>query len=244
MQLADRIEKTRFVGRELLLWLWMESELFEGTLETREHGSFGLWIEKKLLLSADAESTRIAGAMPGLGREAKEALLRGQLPESAGIRIAWKDDETSLVLTGETFAIRALRLQTQLGAESESAGPAGDLVDELAGRTKRGRPKAKPKKSAGTEAPEDDDTPFYERMTLTRELEALLAALYRDFLELRLGRRWLAVVVPTLQRWAEGETIDADAYRAARAGKTARAQKKRAERDASAPGARARRARP
>lgn len=212
MQLVDLVEKRRFVGRELLLLLWMESELFEGTLSTREQGSFGLWIEKRLQLSADEESTRIVGAMPGLGREAKEALLRGQLPESAGIRISWRDDETSLVLTGESFAIRALKLQTQLEAEAEVRG--GDLVDELAGRTPRGRPKKKQVVEA-----EEDDSAFYERMTMTREIEGLLAALYREFLELRLSARWGTVVVPALQRWAEGARVDADAYRVAREGK-------------------------
>lgn len=216
MQLVDLIEKRRFVGRELLLLLWMESELFEGTLSTREHGSFGLWIEKKLVLSAADESTRITGALPGLGREAKEALLRGQLPESAGIRIAWKEDETSLVLTGESFAIRGLRLQTELGGAEEFV-PGGDLVDELAGK-RRGPAK---RKKGGDD--EHDDTPFYERMTMTRELEALLAGIYREFLELRLGRRWGAVVVPALQRWAEGERFDADVYRAARVGKAKKA---------------------
>lgn len=213
MQLADLIEKRRFVGRELLLWLWMESELFEGTLSTPEHGAFGLWIEKKLVLSADAESTRITGALPGLGREAKEALLRGQLPELAGIRIARGDDETSLVLTGESFGVRALKLQTELGGEGAIAG---DLVDEMAGKT-RGKPK---KKSAPQ--PEEDDTPFYERMKMTREVEGVLAALYREFLALRLGPRWAGVVVPALQRWAEGERLDADEYRAARDGKKAK----------------------
>ncbi|MDQ3032262.1 MAG: hypothetical protein M3Y87_07590 [Myxococcota bacterium] len=219
MQLVDRIEKRRFVGRELLLLLWMESELFEGTLSTREHGSFGLWIEKKLVLSAGDESTRITGALPGLGREAKEALLRGQLPESAGIRIAWKDDEKSLVLTGESFAIRGLRLQTELGGAEEFV-PGGDLVEDLAGR-KRGP--AKRKKSDPAAEQEQDDTAFYERMTMTRELEALLAGIYREFLELRLGRRWHGVVVPALQRWAEGERVDADVYRAARLGKAKKA---------------------
>lgn len=209
MQLVDLIEKRRFVGRELLLLLWMESELFEGTLGTREHGTFGLWLEKRLVLSAESESTRVAAAMPGLGRQAKEALLRGQLPESAGIRIAWKDDETSLVLTGETFAIRALKLQTELGGEEAFVG---DLVDELAGRT-RGKPK---KKATREGEDEQDDTSFYERMSIAREIEELLATLYREFLELRLSPRWDAVVVPTLQRWAEGEAVDADAYRAAR----------------------------
>ena len=42
MQLVDRIERRRFVGREFLVWLWFESELFDATLSTKEHGSFGL----------------------------------------------------------------------------------------------------------------------------------------------------------------------------------------------------------
>ena len=214
MQRVDLIEKRRFVGRELLLWLWFESEIFEGTLSTREHGDFGLWVEKKLVLSAETESTRVVADLPGLCRQAKEALLRGQLPESAGVRIAWKDDETSLALSGESFAVRALKLKTQLG-EGE-APPIGDLVDELAGKT-RGKPKKKAARDA--DDGEDDDTAFYERMKMTREVEDLFAALFLEFLELRLGRRWQSVVVPAMQRWAEGEAIDADAYRAARAGK-------------------------
>lgn len=210
MQRIDLIEKRRFVGREFLLLLWMESELFEATLNTKEHGEFGLWLEKKLMLSAGTESTRITAPMPGLGREAKEALLRGQLPEGAGIRIAWKDDETSLVLKAESFAISTLKLTSVLD-KSVGDFPTGDLVDEMLGKTK-GRPK---KKKADDE--EDEETPFYERMTLTKELEGLLETLYRDFLHLRLSPRWDALVVPTAKRWAAGKDVDADAYRAERA---------------------------
>lgn len=214
MQLVDMIEKRRFVGREFLLLLWMESELHQGTLSTKEHGSFGLWLEKKLVLSAGPESTRITSPMPGVGRDAKEALLRGQLPESAGIRIAWKDDETSLSLEGEYFAVSGLKLKTVLPETNEGAG---DLVDELLGK-----PKGKPKKKSKSDD-EDDDTPFYERMTLTRELEGLLATLYRDFLELRLSPRWDGVVVPALSRWAIGKPVDVEAYQKARATKGPRA---------------------
>ncbi|GAB4215397.1 MAG: hypothetical protein OHK0013_40950 [Sandaracinaceae bacterium] len=220
MQLIDQIEKRRFVGRELLLWLWMESELFEGTLAASPHGSFeggefGLWIEKKLVLSAGEESTRITAAAPGLGREAKEALLRGQLPEGAGIRIAWKDDETSLAMDAESFALRGLKLRTLLDKGGEESF-AGDLVDEMAGRRRPGKPKRQK-----TEDEEDagEEAAFHERMMMTRELEDLLAALYRDFLALRLGPRWDAVIVPTMRRWAAGEEIDAYAYKQSKRGK-------------------------
>ena len=114
MQLIDRIEKRRFVGREFLLWLWFESEVFDATLETREHGSVGLWLERELVLSLAKESTRITAPNPGLGPEAKAALQRGQLPQSAGLRITIKDTETSLVLDAERLALTGLKLNTVL----------------------------------------------------------------------------------------------------------------------------------
>lgn len=202
MQLVDRIEKRRFVGREFLLFLWLESELFEATLSTKKHGSFGLWLERTLVLSEGKESTKITAPMPGLGREAKEALLRGQLPESAGVRIAWNDDETSLVLKAESFAFSGLKLKTVLDKEEPN-----ELLAELMGGSKRPARKVQP---------EDDRESFYERMSLTQEFEELFETLYGDFLTLRLSHLWREVVEPTMRRWVAGETIDADAYLKAR----------------------------
>lgn len=207
MQLVDRIEKRRFVGREFLLWLWFESELLDATVSTRAHGSFGLWLEKRLLLSAGKQSTRITAPSPGLGREAKEALLAGQLPESAGVRIARDEDETGFQFNAERFAIAGLKLNTVLdqAPEQEQA----DLVAELknqGSRARRGKGKAK-------ERDEDIDyEKFYERMRLTQAIESLVEALYQDFLALRLSDAWARDVVPRLQAWAQGDEVDAEAY--------------------------------
>jgi hypothetical protein len=207
VQLVDRIEKRRFVGREFLLWLWFESELFDATLSTAAHGSFGLWLEKRLTLSAGKQSTRIVGPTPGFGREAKEALLAGQLPESAGVRIAWRNDETGFVLKAEQLAIAGLRLNTVLDQEQEE--PPSALLK--AAKVKRGRGGGKGKKSA----PDDEaHEKFYERMQLTTEFEELLEALYSDFCDLRLCERWARDVVPALRGWARGEAVDGDAYAA------------------------------
>lgn len=204
MQLIDRIEKRRFVGREFLLLLWAESELFEATLSTEKHGSFGLWLERSLVLSEGRESTKITAPLPGAGREAKEALLRGQLPESAGLRIAWHDDETAFVLKAESLSVSGLKLKTVLDKD-DAPNP---LLEELTGRG--------PKRPKRSTEPDDDREVFYERMALTQEFEELLEALYRDFVELRLSERWEGVVVPMLRRWVVGEPVDADAYLAAR----------------------------
>jgi hypothetical protein len=210
MHLADRIEKRRFVGRELLLWLWFESELFEGTLSTTEHGEFGFWIEKNIALSAGKEATRIKGSQPASGREAKEALRRGKLPESASFHLVQGERESSFTLKAEQLGIASLRLPTVLGAE-EDAAPAPVLAE------KRRPPKRRKETLAQAREMESDEEheAFYERMHLTREFEQLLEALYRDFLALRLGPGW-GEVTRAMRAWAAGEEVDAERYRAAR----------------------------
>ncbi len=208
MQLVDRIEKRRFVGREFLLWLWFESEVFDATLRTAAHGSFGLWLEKRLTLSVEKRSTRIVGPTPGFGREAKEALLAGQLPESAGIRIALRETETGFFLKAEGLSIGGLKLATVLDRKEEREP---ELVREM-----KGGHKGKKKKGKQREVDDDAHERFYERMQLTAEIEEIIEALYSDFRALRLSERWNDQVVPYLRAWARGESVDAEAYTALR----------------------------
>jgi len=57
---------------------------------------------------------------------------------------------------------------------------------------------------------------LYERMRLVEELEETFSALWSEFLSLRLSSAWQDVVVPELRRFAREESIDADAYLAAK----------------------------
>ena len=219
MDAFERIELRRFVGRELLLWLWFESEVFEATLETKAHGSFGLWLEGRLVLSAGQEVTTIKGTQPGNHREAKEALLRGKLPDLASIHLAWADHDAAFTLKAETMAIAGLRLPKK----GSDAGP-GDAPGAVASLTRvdAAQPRRRPKKAATTAADaaafasDEAHEEFYERMRLTREIEGIVEALYRDFLALRLGPTWDASVSPAIAAWVSGEEVDADAYRKAR----------------------------
>jgi hypothetical protein len=127
INLADRIELRRFVGREHLLWLWFESEVFEATLATKTHGSFGMWLESRLVLSDGREVTSIKGTAPGNHREAKESLRRGKLPERAGLHLSWADHEVTFTLKAETFGIAGLALPTVLDKKN---GDEGDAAQE------------------------------------------------------------------------------------------------------------------
>ena len=208
MDVFERIELRRFVGRELLLWLWFESEIFEATLTTKTHGSFGLWLEGRLVLSAGQEVTSIKGTMPGHHREAKEALLRGKMPGLASLHLSWADQDATFTLKAETMAIAGLKLPRK---ESESAAAAtgeGTIAPPRRPRRKAPAPPNIPDDEAHEE--------LYERMRVTREIEGIIGALYRDFLALRLGLAWSALVAPALEAWSTGEEVDADGYGTAR----------------------------
>lgn len=208
INLADRIELRRFVGRELLLWLWLESELFEATLSTKEHGSFGLWLEGRLVLDEGKESTTIKGTTPGLHREAKESLLRGKTPERAGLHLSYGDKDCTLTLRGETLAFAAL---VPPAKEKEERSAMAVIADAP--------PPKKRKKSADGAAGAGDANfheALYDRMDFAREVEGLVTSLYRDFLRLRLSPAWDKDVVPALERWVAGEDVDVDRYRRAR----------------------------
>jgi hypothetical protein len=206
MEPFERVELRRFVGREFLLWLWFESELLEATLTTRKHGSFGLWLEGRLVLSAGQEITAIKGTLPGQHREAKEGLLRGKLPDLASLHLAWAGHDATLTLKAETLAVAGLKLPRK----EPDAPKTGEGVTEPPRRPRR---TSTPATFAADEAHED----FYERTAMTQEIEGILEALYRDFLALRLGPAWSELVVPALHAWSRGEELDAEAYGAARA---------------------------
>lgn len=53
---------------------------------------------------------------------------------------------------------------------------------------------------------------FYERMMLLEDLDATLAALYTDFVHLRLSDEWYEDIEPLMQQWAYGEKPNPDAY--------------------------------
>lgn len=207
MDLAQKIESRRFFGRELLLFVWFETEVFEGTLHAKPVGSFGCWVERTLLLSAGKETTQIKGELPGQARDAKEALRRGKLPERMGLHLRLGDRDASLTWNAETLAVSGLALPTVLTPERE----VGEDAAPLEARGKKRRMSASVAEEEEREADERAES-FYERMHLAREVESVLEALYRDFLTLRLSPAWQKTVVPKLTQWVRGEEVDADAY--------------------------------
>lgn len=205
MDLHERIEKKRFFGREFLLWLWFESELLEATTQTKS-GEIGLWIEKQLTLSVEKEKTAIRGTLPAKAREAKESLLLGKMPEAAGFHYVRGEREGYFVLKGETLALSAVSLPVVLVEDEEPIGL--DAPPPPRAKKKRERSVEAELEQAEVMAQES----FFERMHLLRELEEVVEELFSTFLVLRLDPQNRRFVTTAMEKWARGESVDADSY--------------------------------
>ncbi len=123
MDRAERIESARFLGRELLVWLWWQSEEKEGVLELPGGKSCSLWLDEQLTLVADnlleRTESKLKGGQPSLTPEAKEALRQGKLPTRAKIRVDRGPQQWSFVFDADRFAISSVQLPALITEETE-----------------------------------------------------------------------------------------------------------------------------
>ena len=122
MDLVDKIERSRFLGREFLVWLWYESERLEGLLPLPNGEACELWLEEQLTLVAGgmekAESKLRAGA-PSATPEAKEALRQGKLPTKAKMRISRGTQSWSFLFDAETLGIGGVKVPAQITEDTD-----------------------------------------------------------------------------------------------------------------------------
>lgn len=136
MDRVDCIEKSRFLGREFLVWLWHESEHSEGVLPLGKGESISLWLEEQLTLVSDdllgKSECKLKGSTPSLTNEAKEALRAGKLPTKAKIRIDRAPQSWSFVFDADTLGIASVSIPALLTEEDdEKFYERMQLVEEL-----------------------------------------------------------------------------------------------------------------
>jgi hypothetical protein len=112
--LVDRIERNRFAGREFILWLWFESELFETNLAPTGQGRVALWIENRMTLAFERDESVLKSAMPAASPEAKEALRQGKLPKEARWRMNSGERDFAWVLRGDTLQLASVAIPIEL----------------------------------------------------------------------------------------------------------------------------------
>jgi hypothetical protein len=113
MDLVDRIETTRFLGGEFLLWLWFSRDVTGGEIHIKGRGTLSVALETQLGLAdpiADRERVQIRGLDPFGGTEAGEALAAGKLPRKVGLRIVFEQSEWVMTLDSSTLALSGVKL--------------------------------------------------------------------------------------------------------------------------------------
>ncbi len=121
MERAEKIESTRFLGSEFIVWIWFCSEALEARLEVPGFGPAEVWLDTLLVLEAPEEKgERVAlrGLAPSGGEEARVALAQGKLPTQARLHLRLDPEDYGFVLRADTLA----RSQVQLPAKLKEAG--------------------------------------------------------------------------------------------------------------------------
>jgi len=122
--LLERVETTRFLGPEFLLWLWLRSELVAEPIALRELGKFDVWLDNHLTLQSDLdpnERVTVRGAQPSGSAEAREAVRAQKFPVRA--RLALRNDERDFacVLVAQRFAVASGVIPAVLTKDSDDA---------------------------------------------------------------------------------------------------------------------------
>jgi len=121
MDLINRINYTRFLGREFLTWLWFRSDTREGLFEL-QGGPVEVWFDAKLTLEAQGdlkEQNVIKAENPTEADEARASLLTGKLVADARLRIIRDQKQWTLNVKGDTLALSGVKIPALLSRDDE-----------------------------------------------------------------------------------------------------------------------------
>jgi hypothetical protein len=137
-ELIERIESTRFLGAELLLWIWLRQELFnEPVALGKELGEAEVWIDRKLTLEHvldKMERVAVRGAQPSGSPEAREAVRNMKLPVSARVVLRLAERDFAFDFNAPRFLIGGGAVPALLKEEGDDAFlERTSLIEQLTG---------------------------------------------------------------------------------------------------------------
>ncbi|HET7545718.1 MAG TPA: hypothetical protein VFK05_37880 [Polyangiaceae bacterium] len=122
--LLERVESTRFLGSEFLLWLWLRAEIVNKPIALPELGEFEVWLDNQLTLQSDIdpnERVTVRGAAPSGSPEAREAVRAQKFPVRARIAIRNEERDFACVLVAHRFAIASGKIPAVLTKDTDDA---------------------------------------------------------------------------------------------------------------------------
>lgn len=121
MDIVNRINYTRFLGREFLTWLWFRSDRQEGLFELSE-GTIEVWFDAKLTLEAQGdlkEQNTVKAESPTEAEEAHAALQTGKLVADARLRVLSEQKQWTVNIKGDTLNLSGAKIPALLSRDDD-----------------------------------------------------------------------------------------------------------------------------
>lgn len=135
--LIERIETTRFLGAELLLWVWLRQELINEPVALGKAGEAEVWLDRKLTLEHVLDRTErvaVRGAQPSGSPEAREAVRNMKLPVAARLVLRLGDQDFAFDFNAPRFLIGGGAVPAVLKEEGDDAFlDRTELIERLTG---------------------------------------------------------------------------------------------------------------
>jgi hypothetical protein len=122
MNRLDRIEKTKFLGREFLLWLWYTSEINDGIVALGEDNEIEIAIDDRIVLEpiyGEGSRHLLSGIEPSHTPEAAFALQMNKLPSEIKIKIIEESRAWSFSMRCDDLLPRSLRIPEVLSQHDD-----------------------------------------------------------------------------------------------------------------------------
>lgn len=133
--LLERIESTRFLGPEFLLWLWLRAEIVDRPVTLPEIGQIESWLDNHITLQSDIdpnERVTVRGAAPSGSEEAREAVRAQKFPMRARVAMRNEERDFACVLVADRYAVAGGVIPAVLTKDTDDAfGERMALVGQL-----------------------------------------------------------------------------------------------------------------
>jgi len=120
----ERVEGTRFLGPEFLLWLWLRAEIVNKPISLPDLGDFDVWLDNQITLQSDIdpnERVTVRGAAPSGSSEAREAVRSQKFPVRARIALRNEERDFACVLVAQRFALASGAIPAVLTKDTDDA---------------------------------------------------------------------------------------------------------------------------
>lgn len=141
LDVINRINSTRFLGKEFLCWLWYRSATGNGLFEL-DGKTIEVWFDSRIVLEGLGdikETDTIKAETPTETTEARAALLTGKTVSEAKLRVVFGQKQWSTSLKGESLQLSGVKTPALLSREDDDQlferfqlfEEIGDIIDEL-----------------------------------------------------------------------------------------------------------------